>query len=124
MGKFNNNSCIILNDSHRHRTMFWETHFSPAKAGVDTFQGPPGHPGMAMEPSRLKSNGRTCLLRFELDEGVIFINVTSRNFLKIVCKRTLQHFDFTDFTIARKVLESMHMLIKCTNKIKFDAHLE
>jgi hypothetical protein len=75
-----------------------------------------------MESSRLKPNGRTCLLRFELDERVIFTNVISRNFLKIACKRTLQHFDFTDFTIAGKVLEPMHMLIKCTNKIKFSAY--
>lgn len=104
--------------------MFWETNFSPAKAGVDMFQGPLGHPRMAMESSRLKPNGRTCLLRFELNERVIFTNVISRSFLKIVCKRTLQHFDFADFTIARKVLKSMHMLIKCTNKIKFSAHLK
>lgn len=52
--------------------MLRETNFFPAKAGVDTFQGPLGHPGIAMESSRLEPNGRTCLLRFELDERVIF----------------------------------------------------
>ena len=34
--------------------MFGETHFPPARVGVDMFQGRLGHPGMAMESSHLR----------------------------------------------------------------------
>lgn len=34
--------------------MFGETHFSPVRADVYMFQGRLGHPGMAMESSRLR----------------------------------------------------------------------
>ena len=76
-----------------------------------------------MESSSLNPNEGTCLFGFELDERIIFPKMSFRNFLKIMYKRTLQHFDFTDFTIARKILEPMQMLIKCTNKINFGAYL-